>query len=76
MIVYSVRCAKDHVFDEWFDSMADYDAKAAAGEVVCPTCGDRRIEKALMAPNVAGGAKAPAGPCGGPMCASGCALAD
>jgi hypothetical protein len=56
--------------------MADYDAKAANGEIVCPSCGDRKIEKALMAPNVAGGAKAPAGPCGGPMCASGCALAD
>jgi hypothetical protein len=75
MIVYSVQCAHGHVFDEWFSNSADYDAKAAAGQVACPTCGDTRVSKAIMAPNVAKSAApapmphCPMGGCQGGACA-------
>lgn len=52
MIVYNLRCAKDHSFEAWFRDSATYDAQAKAGEVVCPVCGDTKIAKAPMAPNI------------------------
>jgi len=55
MIVFDLKCAHDHVFEAWFRDGATYDAQAAAGEVVCPVCGDRHIAKAPMAPKVARG---------------------
>jgi hypothetical protein len=61
MIRYTLRCEKDHMFEAWFRSSADYDRAAANGDNECPLCGGRRIEKAPMAPAVArtdkGGAK-------------------
>ncbi|MBI1648671.1 DUF1178 family protein [Hyphomicrobium sulfonivorans] len=53
MIRYSLRCAGDHEFEAWFASSASYDAQAAAGDVVCPVCASRKVEKSIMAPNVA-----------------------
>jgi len=52
MIRYSLRCRKDHEFEAWFRSIADYDRQAADNAVACPTCGDHRTEKALMAPSI------------------------
>jgi hypothetical protein len=52
MIRYSLRCAKAHDFDSWFQSAEAFDALQAAGHVSCPICGDARIEKSLMAPAV------------------------
>ena len=78
MIHYSLQCAQGHGFDDWFDSMADYDRKAAAGELTCPDCGGHEVSKAITAPNVARGSAAPAPACGmpaGPGC-GGCAFAD
>ncbi|MCW8834926.1 MAG: DUF1178 family protein [Rhodospirillales bacterium] len=73
MIKYALICSKDHVFDEWFDSMADYDVRKAGKKLKCPTCGDKKVTKSLMAPAVASShstAPAPAPTCGA---ASGCA---
>ncbi len=53
MIRYTLRCDKDHAFEAWFRSSADYDKAEAKGETECPLCGGRRIEKALMAPSIA-----------------------
>ena len=52
MIRYSLRCAKAHEFDSWFQSAAAYDALHSAGHITCPVCGDGTIEKTLMAPAV------------------------
>lgn len=57
MIHYSLRCAKEHGFDSWFQSAAAYDSLRAAGHVACPMCGDVEIEKTLMAPAVRPGRK-------------------
>lgn len=53
MIVFDLKCRKDHVFEGWFADSATFQAQADAGEVACPVCGDTRVAKALMAPNVA-----------------------
>jgi hypothetical protein len=74
VIVFNLKCAGGHGFEEWFASSADYEAKAAARVLACPECGSTHIEKGLSAPRINGGAQAPApaaGPCGLPACAGG-----
>jgi hypothetical protein len=53
MIVYNLKCEKDHIFETWFRDSATYDRQAAAGEVLCPVCGSGTVEKAIMAPRLA-----------------------
>lgn len=52
MIVFDLRCGTGHVFEVWFASGAAYDEQRAAGQVVCPLCGDGAVDKAAMAPAV------------------------
>jgi hypothetical protein len=52
MIVFDLKCRKDHVFEAWFPDSASFAAQAEAGKVVCPVCGSKKVAKALMAPNV------------------------
>jgi hypothetical protein len=54
MIRYSLRCDRDHEFEAWFGSSADYERIDAAGENICPVCGSHSVVKAPMAPAVAG----------------------
>ena len=55
MIVYDLKCRKDHVFEAWFRDSAAYEAQAAAGVVACPVCGSKKVAKAPMAPRLAKG---------------------
>ncbi len=55
MIVYDLRCPDGHRFEVWFRDSAAYEAQVEAGDVVCPTCGSDKVQKALMAPNLARG---------------------
>ena len=55
MIVYDLKCPKDHVFEAWFADSAAFDRQAKRGAVSCPLCGSTKVAKALMAPNVATG---------------------
>ena len=57
MILYNLRCAKDHEFEAWFKDSASYDEQAAAGEVSCPMCGSKKVGKAIMAPRLSSSAK-------------------
>lgn len=52
MILYDVICSEDHVFEAWFADSNTFDKQRKKGEVVCPMCGDTKVEKALMAPNI------------------------
>ena len=61
MIVYDLRCRRGHVFEAWFRDSAAYDHQAEAGEVACPTCGSKKVEKAPMAPRLAKGGLAKGG---------------
>lgn len=54
MIRYALACAKGHTFESWFQNSAAYDKQAKRGLVECPVCGDTKVEKALMAPTLAG----------------------
>jgi hypothetical protein len=54
MIRYTLRCEQAHEFEAWFRSSKDYDRAAKAGQNACPVCGSHTVEKALMAPSVAG----------------------
>lgn len=52
MIVFDLRCSRDHVFEAWFGSSDDFEAQNEADYVECPLCGCHEIEKAVMAPAV------------------------
>jgi hypothetical protein len=54
MIRYALSCDRDHPFEAWFGSSADYDDQAARGLVECPFCASRAVSKQIMAPAVAG----------------------
>lgn len=58
MILFDLRCTRDHVFEAWFPNSAAYEKQAKAGAVACPTCGSRKVEKAPMAPRIGKAAKA------------------
>ena len=53
MIVFNLKCSKDHVSEIWFRDSAAYEAQAAARKIVCPACGSTKMSKAPMAPNLA-----------------------
>lgn len=53
MILFTLRCAKDHEFEAWFRDGDGFEAQHADGEIACPLCGDTTVEKAVMAPRVA-----------------------
>lgn len=57
MIKYDLKCRKGHIFEGWFRDSAAYDEQAGAGKVVCPDCGARKVEKAVMAPRLGKGAE-------------------
>lgn len=62
MIRFSLQCDKDHEFEGWFSTSADFDGQSERGLVECPVCGSRQVGKALMAPAVAVSREAAARP--------------
>lgn len=58
MIRFSLRCDREHRFDAWFGSGADFDRLRASGHVACAVCGGTAVEKDLMAPGIAGTSRA------------------
>jgi hypothetical protein len=52
MIVYDLKCRREHVFEAWFPDSASFTEQANSGKVLCPVCGSRKVVKALMAPKV------------------------
>jgi hypothetical protein len=53
MIRYALNCDQRHGFESWFANSAAYDKQAKRGLVTCPVCGSAKVEKAIMAPNLA-----------------------
>jgi len=53
MIVFDLKCSCGHVFEAWFADSAAFEKQAKRGDVSCAVCGDTKVEKALMAPNLA-----------------------
>jgi hypothetical protein len=54
MIRYALVCDREHAFEGWFGSSADFDDQQAGGLVECPLCGSKAVSKQIMAPAVAG----------------------
>ena len=52
MIYYQLRCDQDHEFDGWFNDSNGFEKQAKRGLIECPTCGARKVTRALMAPAV------------------------
>lgn len=52
MILYQLRCGKDHEFEAWFKDGQTCDRQLARKTVECPLCGNRKVAKALMAPRI------------------------
>ena len=52
MIRFSLKCSHNHSFDSWFQSSDVYEKLAKARMLTCAECGDRTIEKSLMAPKI------------------------
>ena len=57
MIAYQLRCRNGHSFEGWLKDSAAFDSQAAGGKLSCPSCNSRRVEKAVMAPAIAGKAR-------------------
>jgi hypothetical protein len=57
MIRYALACDKGHQFESWFADSAAYDKQAKRSLVACPHCGSTKVEKAIMAPRLAGARK-------------------
>ena len=57
MIAYQLQCRNGHGFEGWFKDSAAFDSQAADGKLACPNCNSRKVEKAVMAPAIAGKAR-------------------
>ena len=53
MIHYNLRCERGHAFESWFQSSAAYESQEKRKLVSCPACGSVKVEKAIMAPQIA-----------------------
>ena len=52
MILFDLKCDKEHKFECWFASSANYEEQLKNKMIVCPYCNSTKIEKAIMAPNI------------------------
>src|SRR5262249_56527961 len=50
----ALACDEGHAFESWFANSATYDRQVKRGLVICPVCNSTKVEKAIMAPRVAG----------------------
>jgi hypothetical protein len=53
MIRYSLHCDQGHAFESWFQDSAAYDRQVKRKLVACPVCNSVKVEKAIMAPQIA-----------------------
>lgn len=53
MIRYTLACDKGHQFESWFADSAAYDKQAKRKLVSCPVCGSAKVDKTIMAPQIA-----------------------
>ena len=52
MIRFTLRCNAEHEFEGWFRNGDAFEAQQQGRRDRLPECGDTRVEKALMAPNI------------------------
>lgn len=54
MIRYALICDNGHDFESWFADSTAYEKQVKRKLVSCPACGSAKVEKAIMAPRLAG----------------------
>ncbi len=52
MILFDLQCDKNHKFECWFASSANYEEQLKNKMIVCPYCNSTKVQKSLMAPNI------------------------
>lgn len=52
MILYRLKCDKEHEFEAWFRDSASFDRQKRHGSVECPYCSSVEVAKAPMAPRI------------------------
>ncbi len=52
MILFDLQCEKNHKFECWFATSANYEEQLKNKMIVCPYCNSTKIKKSLMAPNI------------------------
>jgi len=52
VIKYSFKCSNGHEFDSWIQSADALDKLKNSGMISCAICGDKKVERALMSPQV------------------------
>ena len=62
MKVLNLHCGQGHVFEGWFAGEDDFQSQLGQGLLECPLCGTHEVRKALSAPRLNLGARAPASP--------------
>ena len=62
MKVLNLHCGQGHLFEGWFAGEDDFQAQLGQGLLECPMCGTHEVRKALSAPRLNLGARAPASP--------------
>lgn len=53
MIKYQLHCDSGHDFEGWFASSDAFETQKKRGLVACAHCGSIKVDRAIMAPNVA-----------------------
>ena len=57
MIHYALVCEHGHAFDSWFADSAAFGKQVKRKLIACPHCGSAKVDKAIMAPRLAGARK-------------------
>ncbi|KAF1022077.1 MAG: hypothetical protein GAK30_01419 [Paracidovorax wautersii] len=52
MKVLDLQCARQHVFEGWFGSDAEFHSQLERGLVSCPVCGDAQVQRIVSAPRL------------------------
>ena len=45
MIVFDLKCSKEHTFEGWFEDRAAFEDQIKKGLITCPVCDDKNIVK-------------------------------
>lgn len=57
MKVFRLSCSNGHDFEGWFASSDAFDLQQAGGDIACPLCDSREVERLPSAPYVNTGAR-------------------
>ena len=52
MIKYRLICDTEHEFDGWFPNSREFTRQQKTGQLICPICDSKNVDKALMAPGI------------------------